>query len=190
MASAMKNRRITLWVVLLLAALSLWLQRQGEPPLEQQQEDGALVMDYSLADFEITAMDETGRPVHRLRGVSMLHYAGVDYAELVKPHLEIYRVPAGLMSLDADVAMVYQGGESVLLQGDVKMLRKNRDNQNEMEVQTRDVWFYADQEIAETSEPVIFKDNIGVTTAKGMRVDTRSGNLDLLANVRGKYVLE
>ncbi len=188
--AAIRKRTLTLWVVLLLTVLGLWLQQQEDQGVRQLQDDAAPVMDYSMSDFEITAMDEKGRPKHRLQGVSMLHYAETDYAELVQPHLEIYRDDAGPMTLDAELAMVYQGGESVLLQGDVKILRQNQARQNDMQVQTRDVWFYADKEIAETTELVTIRDGIGITTARGMKVDTRAGSVHLLAAVRGEYVLE
>ncbi len=188
--AAIRKRTLTLWVVLLLTVLGLWMQQQEDQGVRQLQDDAAPVMDYSMSDFEITAMDEKGRPKHRLRGASMLHYAETDYAELVQPHLEIYRDDAGPMTLDAELAMVYQGGESVLLQGDVKILRQNQARQNDMQVQTRDVWFYADKEIAETTELVTIRDGIGITTARGMKVDTRAGSVHLLAAVRGEYVLE
>jgi len=176
--------------VLLLAVLGLWMQQQEDQAVRQLQDEAAAVMDYSMSDFEITAMDEKGRPKHRLKGTSMLHYAETDYAELVQPHLDIYRDDAGPMSLDAELAMVYQGGESVLLKGDVKILRQDQSKQNDMQVQTRDVWFYADKESAETSELVTIHDAVGITTARGMRVDTRAGSVHLLAAVRGEYVLE
>lgn len=190
MAAAIRKRTVTLWVVLLLIVLGLWMQQQEDQAGRQLQDDAALVMDYSLTDFEITAMDENGRPKHRLQGDSMMHFAETDYAELVQPHLEVYRDEGGPMSLDAELAKVYQGGESVLLQGDVKILRHNQAKQSDMEVLTRDVWFYADKEVAETSELVTIRDGIGTTTARGMKVDTRAGSVHLLTAVRGEYVLE
>lgn len=191
MATALSKRHITLWVVLLLALLSLWVQQQEDQALEQPQEGDALVMDYSLTDFEITAMDETGQPKHRLQGESMIHYAETNYAELVRPHLEVYReAGAGPMSLDADLAMVYEGGESVLLQGEVRMLRQDALTEHVMEVQTRDVWFYSERELAETSEKVTILDARGTTTAKGMKINLKAGTMELMASVRGEYVLE
>ncbi len=190
MAAAIKKRTVTLWVVLLLAALGLWLQQQEDKGERQITDDAEPVMDYSLSDFEITTMDENGRPKHRLQGASLSHYAETDYAELVKPHLEIYQDEGGAMLLDSERAKVYQGGESVLLQGEVRILRQNQDKQSDMDVHTRDVWFYADKEVAETSERVTIQDAIGTTTAKGMRIDTRAGTVHLLAAVRGEYVLE
>lgn len=190
MAAAIKKRTVTLWVVLLLALLGLWLQQQEDQGVRQLSDDAEPVMDYSLSDFVITTMDENGRPKYRLQGVSLSHYAETDYAEMVQPHLEIYQDEGGAMLLDAELAKMYQGGESMLLQGDVKMLRQNKDKKNDMEVYTRDVWFYADKEVVETAELVTIRDGIGTTKAKGMRVDTRAGTVHLLAAVRGEYVLE
>lgn len=191
MAATLSKRHITLWVLLLLMLLSLWLQRREDQALEQPQNDDTRVMDYSMTDFEITAMDETGRPKHRLQGESMIHYVDTNYAELMQPRLEVYREDGMKpMSLDADLAKVYEGGESVLLQGEVRMLRQDAQRDQMMEVQTRDVWFYSARELAETSEEVIILDARGTTTATGMKVDLKAGTMELLASVRGKYELE
>ncbi len=165
------------------------LQREdkGEQPLS---DDAAPVMDYFLSDFVITVMDENGRPKHRLQGVSLTHYVETDYAELVRPHLKIYQEAGGAMLLDAELAKVYQGGESILLQGEVKILQQNQNQQSDMDMYTRDVWFYADKNVAETSAMVTIRDGIGITRAKGMRLDARAGTVHLLAAVRGEYVLE
>ncbi|HHJ80399.1 MAG TPA: LPS export ABC transporter periplasmic protein LptC [Candidatus Tenderia electrophaga] len=190
MAAAIKKRTVTLWVVLLLALLGLWLQQQEDRGERQPSDAAAPLMDYSLSDFVITTMDENGRPKYRLQGGALSHYAATDYAEMVQPHLEIYQAAGGAMLLDAELAKVYQGGESVLLQGEVNILRQNQGKQNDMQVHTRDVWFYADKEVAETAERVTIRDGIGTTKAKGMRVDTRAGTVHLLTAVRGEYVLE
>lgn len=189
--AAIKKRRITLWVVALLALLGWWLQRQeGQVPLPVTEER-AEVMDYALTDFVIIAMDETGAPKHRLRGQSMSHYAESDYAELVEPRLEVYgRGGDGTTSVDAPLARVYQGGESVLLEGDVRMLRQDAGEQAGMEVQTRDLWFFAEREFAETGAAVTITEAKGVTTAEGMTMDLKTGILHLLAAVRGRYEID
>ena len=188
---ALTKRHITLWVVLLLAVLSFWIQRQEEHAFELPQEDETQVLDFSMADFEITAMDDEGKPKHRLQGKSMVHYLDSEYAELVQPRLEVY-AEAGTepMSIDAELAKVYQNGDSVLLQGEVKMHRLDEARQSTMEVQTRDVWVYTEREYAETSEKVTITDKMGVTTGTGMQLDMKAGTVRLLASVRGKYVLE
>lgn len=191
MQSLLTKRHITLWIVLLLAVLSWWVQRQEDKSFEQPEESESLVMDFSFSDFVITAMDDDGVPKHRLLGKSMIHYANTDYAELIEPRLEVYR-EAGLkpMTLDSEFALVYQNGELVLLQGEVILLRHDEARQNIMEVQTRDVWVYHEQEFAETGEMVTITDNMGTTTAKGMKLDMKAGTIELLAEVRGEYVLQ
>lgn len=191
MAKAIKRGHLTLGVVLLLALLGWWVQRQeGQVPTQPPQEQ-AEVMDYSLADFIITAMDEQGAPKHRLRGESLFHYAESDYAELVRPHLEVYgEVGAGPVSLDAELARVYQGGDAVLLEGDVLMLRQDQARRPLMEVQTRDLWIFTVREYAETGADVTIREARGVTTATGMTIDMKTGIVNLLASVRGEYAPE
>lgn len=190
-AKAIKKRYITLWMVLLLALLGWWMQRQeGQGPIQPQAQQ-APMSDYSLADFVITAMDDQGVPKHRLRGQSMVHYADTDYAELVQPQLEVYAEQSEPpVTLDAQLARVYQGGESVLLEGDVLMLRPGTARQSAMQVQTRDLWLFTEREYAETGAEVTIRDGLGVTTAKGMTIDMQTGVVNLLASVRGEYVLD
>lgn len=93
------------------------------------------------------------------------------------------------MTVDAEQAKVYQGGASVLLQGEVIVLRQGA-GVAPMEVLTRDLWYFADREFAETDARVTIRDARGVTTGMGMTIDLNSGIVDLLATVRGEYVLE
>jgi lipopolysaccharide export system protein LptC len=189
MALALKKRTVTLVVVLVLAALSWWIQRQQQVT-QVSKEEAAPLMDYSLTDFEMTAMDDQGIPKQRLRAESMLHYAEADYAELVKPHLEVYRHDAGTTLLDADKALVYQGGDSVFLEGDVRMQREAWQQQGAMEILTQDVWFDAQREYARTDAAVTINDTNGTTTGRGMQADIKAGSMQLLSSVRGKYVQE
>ncbi|MCA9916225.1 MAG: LPS export ABC transporter periplasmic protein LptC [Anaerolineae bacterium] len=188
MAVVLKKRRLTLWIVLLLVVMGIWLQRQEEQPFIQPQEEAEQVMDYSLTDFEITSMNSDGQVKHRLAGTRMPHYAENDYAELTQPYMEIYRATGNVMTVDSKLAKVYQGGDSVFLEGDVNMLNQPLDGQNKTEVRTRDLWYYADREFAETGAPVTITNNNGMTAGVGMKVYTKDNVVELLANVRGKYV--
>ncbi len=191
MRSLPTKRHITLWILLLLAVLSWWLQRQEGQSFQPPEKGESLVMDFSFSDFVITAMDNNGEPKHRLLGKSMIHYVDTDFAELTEPRLEVYReMELEPMTLDSERALIYQNGDSVLLQGEVVLLRHDEARENIMKVLTRDVWVYHDQEFAETGERVTITDNMGITTAKGMKLDMKAGTIELLAEVRGEYVLQ
>lgn len=186
----LSKRHVVLFLALGLAALSWWWQQKE---IESGREPGAVddkLVDYSLADFSATAMDEDGKPRHRMDAAAMVHFAETDYAEITTPTLEMYGKEGKTVRLNADMALVYEGGDPVLFQGDVRIVQFDNEDNQALEILTRDVWFYADKELAETSERVTLKDAIGTTTAEGLKVDMKAGKLRLLADVRGRYVVQ
>ncbi len=190
MAFPISKRHLGLLLVLALAVLSWWwLQKEIESGSEPARSDDQLV-DYSLTGFSVIAMDDEGKPRHRMDAEKMLHFAETDYAEITAPILEMYGNQGEVVRLNADMALVYQGGDPVLFQGAVQIIKYDAEAHQTLQVLTRDVWFYADKELAETSESVTLKDAIGTTTAEGLKVDMKAGSLQLLAAVRGRYVVQ
>ncbi len=190
------RRYLGLLVVLALALLSWWFQRQESSPAVGQQGD-VHVVDYSMSDFEVTAMDEAGRPRHRLRAVSMQHYADDGSAELEQPQLLLY-LPAGptapaapeRWSLRAERARLYRDGALALLEGTVQAQHFDGADKVTLELQTRDLWVYVDEQRAESDQPVEIRERHGTTRAQGLKIDLKAGQIELLAAVRGEYVRE
>lgn len=192
MASRSGKRYGVLLVVLALALLSWWLQRQEQAPAAVQQRD-THVVDYSMRDFDMTVMDDAGKPSHRLEAVSMLHYADDDSAELEQPHLLLYRAATEgggdeHWVLHAEKARLYKGGDVVFLQGEVRMRRLGAAEGAALELDTRDLWVYPKPQRAETGEAVEIREAHGVTRAQGLKINLKAGRLELLAAVRGEYV--
>lgn len=183
------KRYIGLFIVVVLALLSWWFQHRERAPEAGQARD-AHVVDYTMRDFEATAMDDAGRPRHRMQAVLMRHYADDDSAELEQPQLLLYRGADERWSLQAETAQLYHGGAEMLLQGSVQMRRLDATDRVTLELDTRELWVYADQERAETGEAVEIRESRGVTRAQGLKIDLKAGRFDLLAAVRGEYVLE
>ncbi len=190
MVFAINKRFIGLIVVLILAVFSWWLQQREDLSQGVEEEGDGHVVDYAIRDFEMAAMDDTGKPRHHLTALSMEHYADDDSAKLERPNLQVYRKNGEPWVVKSDSALVYQGGSVVHMQGAVQMRRLDEAGQTSMQVDTRDLWVYADQEYAESAEAVVIQDSMGVTRAEGMKVDIKAGRLQLLAAVRGEYTLE
>ena len=186
MIAGINKRYVGLGLILVLAVLGWWLQRE-EVAFDARQEVDEHVMDYAIKDFEITVMDEAGVPRHRLQAEKMIHFSDDDSAELANPYLQIYRDEGGPWELSSDVALVYQGGSLVLLQGDVHIKRQDGADSVPLTLDTRDLWVYAAQDYAESKEVVTIRDALGVTQAKGLYVDLDGGRLQLLSEVRGEY---
>ncbi len=183
------KRYIGLLVVLVLALLSWWFQRQESVQVTGAPRD-AHVVDYAIRDFEMMAMDDNGRPLHRMRAVSMVHYADDNSAEVQQPQLLIYRTVGEHWQLEAEQALLHQDGNEILLQGRVQMRRLDAAEQVTLELVTRDLMIHNDQQRAETAAAVEIRESHGITRAQGLKIDLKAGRMELLSAVRGEYVRE
>ena len=191
------KRYIGMLVVLVLALLSWWFQRQERATGVEQPRDSHVV-DYSMRDFEATAMDEQGRPRHRLRAVSMQHYMDDGSSTLEQPELLLYR-PATQRGegqaverwqLRAEQAHIKSNGVETLLKGAVQVQHIDETDRVMQELHTRDLLVYVDQQRAESDAAVEIRERHGVTRAQGLKIDLKAGQIELLAAVRGEYVRE
>ncbi len=172
-----------------VAALSWWLQRSPGPELQQQASDQTQrEPDYYMERFELTSLNQDGKPAYKLYADNMLHYSIDDSATLEKPHLVLFRNDEEFWDIRAESGLVSNGGESVLLEGEVIILRVNPTHAQALQVMTSDLTVRPRDKSAETSAKVTIKDDRGVTTAIGMRADLNQRRVMLLSNVRGTYV--
>ncbi len=191
------KRYISMVVVLVLALLSWWFQRQESATGVEQPRDSHVV-DYSMRDFEVMAMDEQGRPRHRLRAVSMQHYMDDGSSILEQPELLLYQPvgqPAGPQAVErwqlrAEQAHIESNGAEALLKGAVQVQHIDEKETVMQELLTRDLRVYVDQQRAESGAAVEIRERHGVTRAQGLKIDIKAGQIELLAAVRGEYVRE
>ena len=183
----MSKRR---WIALLLVAvavLSWWLQRSTEPGSQQAFEQTVHEPDYYMDEFELTSLNLSGQPAHKLYADNMKHYAHDDSATLEQPHLVVFRGDDGFWDIRAESGRVLNGGESVLLKGEVIILRITPSGSEALQLYTSDLTVRPHAKYAETAAPVRIKDGRGVTTATGMRADLNQRRVELLSKVRGSY---
>ncbi len=184
------DRRILLFAALLMAAIiSWWLSMVSEPRRLLAPADERHDPDFYLKIFELTSMSEKGLPRHRLVADSMFHYPDDDTAVIHMPRLTFYQDGNNVWEIKADEGLAIDGGKRLKLIGPVFIQRKSGDD-TQLKIFTSDVLVTADSEVAETKNPVkIYQDN-GITYAVGMKVDFKNRKLDLLADVRGEYVIQ
>lgn len=184
--------RIDKWLVVLvvagLASLSWWMPvEQGPVSKLVTAPEKRHIPDYYLGDFDLTTMNAAGRPRYYLQAQGMSHYADDDTAEMAQPRLTVYRHEAAPWVVRSREAQVAAAGESVLLQGDVKVERPAQDRRGRLEIDTASLRVVPAKEYAETDQPVVIVTDFGVTRAIGMQADLKQQQLQLLAQVRGEY---
>jgi lipopolysaccharide export system protein LptC len=176
-------------VLAALAGLSVWLLERVEPVPEAARAPRTSP-DYYLENFVASAMDEDGRLRERLRADMMYHYPHDESAELIRPRLEVYRneeAPPWL--IDAEHGWLYEGGELILLHGDVHMEREASPQTGPaMRLITREVRVRPAARYAETDEPVtMLRGDATRIEAVGMRAHLGDGWVELLSTVRGRH---
>ena len=187
--------RVDKWLVVLVVAglstLSWWMPiEQGPVTKLVTAPEKRHIPDFYLADFDLTTMNAAGRPRYNLQGKWMQHYADDDTSQLTMPDLTVYRPAAPPWRVRADQAQVTAGGESVLLQDDVKLRRVTTERRETLEIDTSTLRVVPAKEYAETDQPVTIVTDLGITRAIGMRADLKQRRLRLLAQVRGDYAYQ
>ena len=112
--------RGSLWlplaVLLLLAALSFWIERsvQVTPSGDQAtQTDPEGIME----NFDALRTDPTGKPHYRLTAARLKHYSGSKLTELESPRFTQLDVEAGEVSAVAQQATVSPDGKVIRIAG-------------------------------------------------------------------------
>ncbi|MEW6354426.1 MAG: LPS export ABC transporter periplasmic protein LptC [Pseudomonadota bacterium] len=173
-------------VLLALAALSQWLRTLDDfaPPAVRISHDP----DYTMEDFTVTAMGVTGKPEHRLQAAYMAHYPDDMTTEFTQPHITVYRSDGSApWHIHAERGWMAADHKFILLRGDVLIENPDAPPLRVVRLTTRELRVLADEEYAETDQPVTIRSKTGVTKGVGMKAYLKDGRLQLLSQVRGSY---
>ncbi len=178
-----------LWalVLLLIAVFSWWLLRQVQTTADSGDNDAAHQRDYYFEDFVITAMDQQGKPRHRLRATSMSHFPDNGSNEVTAPDMEIYAADSPPWQVSAERGWVSSEGKDIRLLGKVSIQRAGAAGIDPVQLWSTDLHIRPDSKYAETSGKVrVISTGIEVESI-GMRAFLDEGRVELLSRVRGKY---
>ena len=188
MVQARHNKRlIGLSAVVVLVLLAWWMQQDEEFSRSLERIDGR-IPDYYLKDFQVTVMDETGRLAHRLDGRSLNHFAEDDTADLSQPLLRLYRDDGRVWVMQSRVAKAFDGGDYLLLEGEVEVHREAAAGVPRLEMTSRDLWVYPERQYAESDEEVVVREGVSTTRGRGVQIDLAGARLSLMSAVQGNYV--
>lgn len=184
--------RLDKWLVVVmvmaLSTLSWWLPLEQRPaPALTRAAQAEHVPDYSLNNFELTAMNADGRPRYRLQAASLRHYADDDTADLTAPRLKVFRDGAAPWWVQSQRAAVASGGSSVTLTEDVEARRLTAVPGERLEMYTSVLEVIPDRQYAATPAPVTLVTDRGVTRGVGLEADFKAQQYRLLAQVHGDY---
>lgn len=177
-------------LVILIGAFSNWLLTglETQPriiPREIRHEP-----DYFLQNFTATTMDSQGVAQHRLEADYLEHYPDDDTIVLTQLKLDMFRDALPPWTAQAKRGVVYEQGERIELSGEIKLQRPATGKGEALTLLTEELTVYPRREYAETDAAVTITGDRSQTQAVGMRLDLKQGQLELLANTRGTYVIK
>jgi len=163
----------------LLVGLTLWLNQLVQAPLARA--DGSMRHDPDLIveSFNARKLGEDGRVLYTLAAKKMVHYPDDDSALLESVKVEAFEPKQPKMTITADNGRLEQGGERVLIEGNVVIVREADGRNESARLLTDKLLVLPDEGIARTDSEVTMQSPSANAVATGMELDNRSRTLKL-----------
>lgn len=119
------QNRVLAALFLAFIGLAAWFQfglLERDPAESAARAPTAAQPDYYITDFVSTGRDRRGKK-YRLSADRLVHYAQTRRARLERPHLIQYALDAAPRHIYADAGWLYDARGSVLLSGNVRVVR-------------------------------------------------------------------
>ncbi|HQT30703.1 MAG TPA: LPS export ABC transporter periplasmic protein LptC [Thiobacillus sp.] len=185
------NARGSLWlplvVLLLLAALSYWIDQVVQEPASSSQ-TAKSSPEGIMENFEAMRTDLAGRPQYRLSAKRLKHYTGSKRTEMESPHLIQLSAQTGEIDTTARQATVSPQGDEVDLKGDVVIVRAAQPGQSVMTLRTARLLAYPDRNLLRAPGRVNVHDDLMDLRAGAMEYRAAQRLIILSGRVKAHYL--
>jgi lipopolysaccharide export system protein LptC len=182
--------RLNAWfpviLLALLAAVTVWLNQQVQPPDRPAAGAARHDPDYIVENLAATRFGPDGNRRYTLNAQRVTHYPDDDSTHLDGAQLVEFS-KAAPVTVSARTALVSSNGEEIFLHDDVKVVRAAYANHSELTLETTYLHAIPDNDFAQTDQPVKIYDADTVITAVGLEFYNATRVLNLMSNVRGRY---
>ncbi|MDP1863856.1 MAG: LPS export ABC transporter periplasmic protein LptC [Thiobacillus sp.] len=178
---------LPLLVLLLLAALSFWIERSVQT-IASGNATGETDPEGIMENFDALRTDQTGRPQYRLSAKKLKHYTGSKRTELESPHFVLLDPNTSEVSVVSQQATVSSDGNEVDLHGDVKILRAAGAGQTALTMQTARLIVFPERKLLRSPGPVNIQDATLNLRAGAMEYNAVQRLIKLTGRVQARYI--
>lgn len=179
---------LPLAILLLLAALSFWIEQTVEKPVHGGTPSTRTDPEGIMENFNALRTDMTGKPQYRLSARMLRHYSGSKFTELESPRFTQLDAQSGDVNAVAKQATVSPDGQQVDLRGDVQVERAARPGQSLMSLRSARLLVFPDKNQLRSPGPVEIHDDTLNVRADAMEYDARQRIVKLTGRVRARYL--
>lgn len=184
--------RGSLWlplaILLLLAALSFWIERLVEFPANGSASKARVDPEGIMENFNALRTDAEGKPQYRLSAKTLRHYSNSKFTELESPHFTQLDAQTGDVSAVSSQATVSPDGNEVDLHGNVVVERAARAGQSLMTLRSARLLVFPEHNLLRSPGPVEIHDATLDLSADAMTYDAKLRILKLTGRVRARYL--
>jgi len=174
---------VTLFIITVTALLFWWNQTDNNIIASSQLTEPHYV-DTFIRDFTLTAMDEKGVPGFTLKASYMEHYHDDDNSLITRPVFHLLQADAEWI-ITADHGEINASHNWIKLQGNVVLQQKNA--ADPFQLKTELLTVDTNKQIAKSNQAVqILRGQLHLKS-RGMILNNKTGQLELLAKVKGVY---
>lgn len=185
----MSRRTIILTlVVLIIAAISSWftwhaIESGTNSHINKPKNPDAI--GYNVTYMQ---MDAEGKLKHKVYSPKLIHFPYKDSSTFITPRIVVMNDPANPWVITADKGSSTQGITTIYLIGNVKVHQAPGPHNTELTITTSKATIKGHQKFVETDQPVTIIKPGTVITAVGANANLKTKVINLLSNVKEKYV--
>ncbi len=177
---------VSLSIFLVLATIVWWSITTDYSTTDQlQQAQSKQYVEVFMNQFEMTAMDENGKPGYILNGMQLQRFKGSDNAEIMRPVLQLLQENRQ-WKVSADKAIINDSNETLKLINNVVMQQQNIEPA--VTIRTQNLLINSSTQIAQTQAQVDITQGQSRLKSKGMIFNNITSELELSSNVNGYYL--
>ena len=185
------NDKAAIWfpigVMLLLAALTYWLEQSVQPAPPKRDGSHRHDPDYIVDKFSATRLGANGTPAYTLAAGKMTHYPDDDSTHLEQPNFTSFKSGKPPMHITGNTALVSSNGEHVYFTGNVRVTRDAAGSNSQLTLLTPYLHIIPDKAMALTDKAVDIRDAHMHVTAIGLELNNDNRTLKLLSRVKVHY---
>lgn len=185
------NDKAAIWfpigVMLLLAALTYWLEQSVQPPPPKRDGSHRHDPDYIVEKFLATRLGPSGTPASTLAAAKMTHFPDDDSTHLERPVFTSFKSGKPPVLISGDTALISSNGEDVYFSGNVHVIRKAAGQYSQLTLLTSYLHLVPDKSFAVTDKAVDIRDARMHVTAIGLELDNNKRTFKLLSKVKVYY---
>ncbi|MBS0587689.1 LPS export ABC transporter periplasmic protein LptC [Nitrosomonas sp.] len=170
--------------LILLGALTFWLDRVTRPPEQIKDSDLNRNPDYIVENLSGIRMDYAREIERKFTAEKLFYYLDEKVTELEHINFTNTEPEKPLIRMFADRAVVKSKGQDIYLMGNVTAVRGMDGEKSKITLTTNFLHLIPDESLIKTDQPVTISRFNTIVNANGLEFNNRIGMIELLSDVR------